>query len=331
MFLQVLGNVCVGLAAVVYLLPLQRLLSRYANTHVNDDRWVKPALVVLSPLWLLLMGGLLCMTAGGGFDWLQRSRGVLYGFAIAAALGLALVSFVFLGLFVRPGFTPRGLYLPAIQLVPLSTMLLLVSSLNRQLAPGAPWPWLRLPWAIFAAVGFVAGVAFFGKRIVRMSVVGTLGFAQRIAKFGSSSRETVARLSEFDPETDFERILWLATRHQGPVVHAAATARLRSHPTFVERLAAELTDGHVEPAVAFLRDATLSPEERDRLAGPALRAMERWVNRIPAPNYTTKKHLSELRRWGTSIFRSLTETFAGTGVDFAPLMGEFREKVEPVR
>jgi hypothetical protein len=112
-------------------------------------------------------------------------------------------------------------------------------------------------------------------------------------------------------------------------VREAATARLRAHPAFVERLAAELTDGHVEPAVTFLRDATLSAAERERLAGPARTAMERWVNRIPAANYTTRKRLAELSRFGTVMFGALTETFADAGVDFAPLISEFREKVAP--
>ena len=101
------------------------------------------------------------------------------------------------------------------------------------------------------------------------------------------------------------------------------------HPKFLERLSTELETGYVEPAVGFLRDATLFPAEQARLARPARKAMQRWVDRIPAPNYTTKKHLKDQRRWGTEMFRVLPEKFASTGVDFAPVMDHFKDKVEP--
>jgi hypothetical protein len=92
-----------------------------------------------------------------------------------------------------------------------------------------------------------------------------------------------------------------------------------------------LETGYVELAVTFLRDTTLTPAEQTRLARPACKAMQRWVDRIPAPNYTTKKHLKDLRNWGTEMFRVLPEKFVGTGVDFAPVIEDFKDKVEPTR
>ena len=114
-------------------------------------------------------------------------------------------------------------------------------------------------------------------------------------------------------------------------VRDAAAARLRSNPKFLERLSTELGTGNVELAVTFLRDAALSPAEQARFARPARKAMQRWVDRIPAPNYTTKKHLKDQRRWGTEMFRVLSEKFAGTGVDFGPVIADFKDKVEPTK
>ena len=108
----------------------------------------------------------------------------------------------------------------------------------------------------------------------------------------------------------------------------AATARLRSSPQFLERLSTELETGYVEPALVFLRDATLTPAEHARFAQPARKALQRWVDRIPAPNYTTKAHLNDLKRWGTDMFRVLPEKFAGTGEDFTSVMDDFKDKVE---
>ncbi len=328
---QIIGNICVGLATLVLLIPLPRMLSHYASKHLSDDQWVTPALLVLIPLWLLLMGALLCVTASGGFDWLRLGRPALYTLTVAASLSLAVVTFVFVGLYIRPGFTPSALYAPVIYLVPLATGLLVVLSVNQKLAPGIPIQWLRWPWTIFAALSLVVGVAGLGCWVVRTGRSGVAGIAHRIANLGPSSRETLAQISALDPETHFESLLWRASGSGNREVREAATARLRSHPSFLERMAGELESGHVEPALAFLRDAALTPAEEARLARPARTAMQRWVDRIPAPNFTTKKHLKDLRRWGTDMFAALTKKFAGTGVDFAPVIGDFKDKVEPTK
>jgi hypothetical protein len=328
---QTLGNICVGLATLIFLLPLQHLLSDYARKEVSHDQWVTPALFILIPLWLLLMGSLLCVTASGGFDWLRLGRPALYTLTVAATLALAVVSFLFVALYIRPGFTPRFLYTPVIHLIHFATVLLVVLSLNPKLTFGISTQWLRWPWTIFAALSLVACSGFFGYWIVRTGAGGMMGIVDRLRHPGPSEQERLAKISTLDPQADFSDLLWQANRHASREVREAATARLRSHPTFLEMLAAELETGHVEPAVGFLHSATLTPTEQTRLARPARKAMERWVDRIPAPNYTTKKHLKDLRRWGTEMFRVLSEKFAATGVDFAPVIDDFKEKVEPTK
>lgn len=325
---QIIGNVCTALATILFLFPLQKLLWAHAAKNPSTNDWVAPVLCLLVPQWLLQMGGLLCVTATGGFDWLRLGRATLYTLTITAGLALAVVSFVFIALYIRPGFSPRFLYVPMIYGVPLATGLLVVLSLNQKFVPGIPIQWLRWPWAIFAALSLVACVLFFGHRILRLGVGGVTGLAHRIANPGPSSGDILAKVATLDPEKNFTDLLWRANRHAGRQVQAAATARLRSHPKFLEFLSTELQTGYVEPAVMFLCDATLTPEEHKKLARPACRAMERWVDRIPAPNFTTKKHLKDLRSWGTKIFSVIPEKFAGTGVDFGPVMDDFKDKVE---
>ena len=150
--------------------------------------------------------------------------------------------------------------------------------------------------------------------------------AHRILNPGPSSAEMLAQISKLDPETDFEALLDRASGDQRREVRDAAAARLRSSPKFLERLSTQLETGYVEPALAFLREATLSPAEQARLARPARKALQHWVDGIPAPNYTTKKHLKDLKRWGTEMFRVLPEKFANTGVDFTPVIDDFKDK-----
>lgn len=328
---QIIGTTCVGIATMIFLMPLRHLLSEYARKEASNDRWVKPALFFLIPLWLLMMGALLCVTASSGFDWLPLGRPMLYALTVAASLALAVVTFVFVALYIRPGFTPRGLYSPVIVLVHFATVLLVLASLYEKLVPGLPIQWLRWPWTMFAASSLVVCLGVFGYWTVRVGVGGAAGIVHRLSHLGPSKQERLAEISALDPQADFSDLLWKANRQASRAVREAATARLRSHPTFLEMLAAALETGHVEPAVGFLHSATLTPTERTRLARPAYKAMERWVDRIPAPNYTTKAHLESLRRWGADMFSALVQKFAGTGVDFARVIEEFQDKVEPTR
>ena len=321
---QTIANVCVAIAALIFLLPLHYVLWDYARKHVSDSSWVTPALYMLIPLWLLLMAGLLCVTASGGFDWLRLGRPALYVLTVAAALALAVVSFVLVGSYIRPGFIPNFIFYVPLFLVLIGTMLLVVLSLDPQL--GISPQVVRLPWTIMAGLCLVGGVGFGGYWLATEGVGGIARIAQRLN--GPSSQEVLAEVATLDPQTGFDDLLGYATRYASDDIREAATARLRSNPDFLERLASELENGNGERAVEFLYSATLTPAEQARLAGPARGAIASWVARIPAPNYTTKKNFRDLRSWGTEMFSVLPGKFAGTGVDFTEVIADFNDKVD---
>ena len=322
---QITGNICVSIAALIFLLPLNYLLWFYARKHLSDSSWVTSALFVLIPMWLLLMAGLLSVTASGGFDWLRLGRPALYVLTVAAALALAVVSFGLIGSYIRPGFAPSFISYPPLLLVLLGTMVLVVLSLNPQL--GISPRLVRVPWTIGAALCLVIGVGFGGYWLATTGVGSIAEIVLRLNISGPSTQEILTKISTLDPQTDFDDLLGWSTRYASRDIREAATARLRSNPNFLERLATELATGNGERAVEFLYSATLSPTEQVRLARPARKAMERWVSSMPAANYTTKKHFSDQRRWGTKMFGVLPEKFASTGVDFAPVIADFNEKV----
>lgn len=325
---QIIGTACAGIATLVFLIPLQRFLSEWARKEASNDQWVTPALYHLVPIWLLLMVALLCVTASGGFDWIRPSRPLLYALTVAAALALAAVSFVFIALYIRPGFTPRGLYSPVLYLVTFSTVLVVVLSLNQKLIPTFPVQRLLRPWVWFTALSLVGSLLFSGHWIATNGVRGLSGIAIRIIGLLPATKEELAQIQQIDPKTDFEKLLWHANLDEKPAVCAAATARLRSDPAFVERMTAMLDSGYAEPSLSFVRDAELSPDEKARFAQPTLKALGRWVNSTSPPNYTTSENLKRTRRWGNEMFRVLPAKFAGTGVDFAELHGWFKEKLE---
>ncbi len=326
---QIIGNICAGLATLILLLPLPHLLWDYARKEVSHNQWVTPALFILIPLWLLLMGALLCVSASGGFDWLRLGRPALYTLTVAAALALAVVTFVFVALYIRPGFTPRGLYSPVIYLVPLATVLLVLLSLNQKLAPGISMQWVRWPWTIFAALSLVACVGFFGYWIVRTGAGGVMGIAHRIRNPGPSSEEMLAQISTLDPQRDFAELLSRTGPGESRVVREAVTARLRTNPEFIETLAATLNSASLGDALSFIHSATLSPADQNALALPARKAIERFTSDIPAPNYMSPERRKQLLRWGRKTFPGIIEKFSGTDVDFSKVMPDFEHALRP--
>lgn len=326
---QAIGLACASLALIVMLVPLHRLLVQYEDAHLNDDRWLAPALRVLVPLWVLLATALVCASASGGFDWLHLGRPVRHVVALAGAAGMAALTFAMVGLFVRPGFTPRGLYRPFITLVPLATIVLAVASLEPRLALGLPVHWLRVTWTGVAAVSLAACAVVLLRWLGRAWRGGVAGLSHRLRHRGPSDAQVLAEIAARDPESGFADLLRRANRHESRAVREAATARLRMHAHWPARLAAELHRGELEPALSFLRDATLTPDERTTLARPALAATRRWVDGVPAPNYTTSAHRKTLRRWGTELVRLLASQFAGTDVDFSRVTADLMAKVDP--
>jgi len=328
---QTIGNVCAAIAVVLLLWPLQHLLWAYSHEKAFRNGWEPEVLFVLIPQWLLLMGGLLCVTASGGFDELRLGRPALYALTIATAVSLAVVCFVLVAMFIQPGFSPRVIYVPLIVVVPLATALLICLSLNPRLALGSSLQWLRWPWTAFAALSLVACVGFFGSQLVRTGLGSLAGIVHRIQQAHDNAPAQMAEIARLDPQTDFgfAELLKLADGYHDSAVRETATARLRSVADFPARLAAELAGSRNEPALAFVQATTLSPEEKALLALPTRAALQRFTGGIPAPNYMPPERRKQLLKWGRKTFADLARKFEGTGVDFAPTLAAFEHALRP--
>lgn len=86
--MQTFGNLCLSLAAILDLIPLQHLLIEIARKR-DDGGAAIAGILVLGPMWLLLLVGMILATAQGGFDGLPLRRGLHHALIIAATLALA--------------------------------------------------------------------------------------------------------------------------------------------------------------------------------------------------------------------------------------------------
>jgi hypothetical protein len=184
-----------------------------------------------------------------------------------------------------------------------------------------PWVWFTALSLVGILLLSVRGIAANGPRALSSVAV------QIIVHLPASEAE-LAEIARLDPTDDFETLVRRSGGIEKPAVRVAAAARLRSHPGFVDRMAAMLTSGSAEPALLFVRDAELTSAERSRFARPALAALERWVNQASPSNFTTADNFKRTRRLGDELFRVLPEKFAGTGVDFSEAKAFYEDKMK---
>lgn len=151
------GNICLCVAAIVYLWPLQRML----NTTPNLNGTYAGVAVLLSvafvsvPLWLCLTSSLVAATARGGFDWLFAARPPQYAVAVLASSVITMATaYSLLGRFVTPPELPasaRWLSLWAAHVFPLVVMLFCAVVLNARLFAWMPQQLVRIPFCAVAA------------------------------------------------------------------------------------------------------------------------------------------------------------------------------------
>ncbi|HEX5221192.1 MAG TPA: hypothetical protein VFZ59_16635 [Verrucomicrobiae bacterium] len=328
---QAIGNCCTGFAALIYALPLQHLLLELSRKK-DDGGGVIAGLIILVPMWLLLLVALFCVTASGGFDWLRLNRSTLYLLTTMASLSLATISFLRFEMLARPGLFDRIIQSAPIYLFPAATMLLVVFSLNPRFATSIPAQAYRLPWVIVASLSLTVCVGYLGYQLVSAGKNGWAGVAHRFRSNSEVAQKNLARIPTLDPQRDFSELLSLADQFQSRSVRESAITRVREHPDFLERLVTELNTGAPDSALEFLNNATLSASEQQRLAPAARIAMERFTEKIqPELRYMPKDRRKALRRWGSSLFRSLAQKFVVTGVDFKPAIDAFDQTLAPAK
>lgn len=164
------GNICLCVAAIVYLWPLQRML----NTTPNLNGTYAGVAVLLSvvfvcaPLWLCLTASLAAATARGGFDWLLAARPPQYAVAVLASSAITIATaYSLLGRFVTPPELPasaRWLSLWAAHVFPLVVMLFCAVALNAKLFAWLPQPLVRIPFCAVAAVSVLVSCGLLVER-----------------------------------------------------------------------------------------------------------------------------------------------------------------------
>ena len=317
------GNICISLAGIIYLLPLQHLLLEVARKR-DDGGGAIAGILVLVPMWLMLLVGMVLATAQGGFDVLPLRRGLQHALVIAVTLALAVATFVSFTAHFRAGWGTRlTLGLP-VYLLPLITLALVALVLNPGLAARFPVGAVRIPWLILGCLSLAGGVLYVGLGAARRSAGAVARIAHTAGNNGEVEAAVLARISTQDPQLEFFSLLGDAAHGGSPAIRASATARLRTHPNLMQRLIEELGTSDPTSAITFVATTELSPEERRHLARPLHAAMQGYGDHLhDRLHFFPKDWLRQRRAWGRKTYPVIATKFDGTGVDFASLPPAF--------
>lgn len=196
------GNICLCVAAVVYLWPLQRMLNTTPNlngAYAGVGVLLSVAIVVV-PLWLCLTSSLVAATARGGFDWLFAARTPQYAVAVLAGFAIAVATaYSLLGRFVTPPELPasvRWLSIWAARAFPPAVVLFCAVALNARFFAWMPQSLVRVPFLAVAAVSVLASGGLLVKR--------SFGPQQRQSETTAGQRELTPTDHKLDQDDEDE-------------------------------------------------------------------------------------------------------------------------------
>lgn len=325
--MQIFGNVLLGLASVVYLLPLQLLLAEARRATRNDGGALWGGVFVFFPLWLLLTVALSVATARGGLDWLPVRRSGQHALVLAAGVALFITS-----LLAFIGRVEPASQLPAVSrlflgwadvVTPLIAMAFLFVTLNPQIAAAIPLSALRIPFALCIGVALLHGGALLGEWLMRTQQ-STVARAQEDAAFYEKNRRTmVERLQTLDPEKDLAELLD-ASAHRDAETNQVVHAKLAAHPDLRAGLAAVLRGWRAQAALTYLASHDIPAEDKAALAEPVLQGFDE-VTRAASDEVRRSTHFHDTQFDRPSrLMLAVADAFAGQGPDYVAAVRDFR-------
>lgn len=326
--MTIVGNLCIGLAALLYLVPLQFI---YQETHKRNDGWATLGILfTLVPLWLLLGAGLAIATSKGSMDWIHRPRGQIYLLVGLTTLALFFVTFFsLLGKFEAPSQMPastRPFVGWAARVFPILVFGFLIFALNPPMAQSINGAVYRAPFAIVSGIALIAGLALGLEWMIHSARDQATQYEGMVEAYGKRDRDMIARIESITAEKNFSELIRFSNRYEKPQIRELALAKAKQRADFTEELVRMLTEYDPEGALIYL-DACEPPDpsavaEPVRLAILLLADMAR-KSIANAHTLYPDQFDSNTRR-----MLSVVAKLKGQGVDYLPAIRAYRAALD---
>ena len=325
MVARIVGNICIGLAGLIYVFALP-FLAASSKTY-RDPNGGDPFLMFAQfPLWFLLIVAFSAATAKGGLDWLLTSRGAQYAAALAASAAMAVVA----GLSCAFHYYPGGDRIPwamrpfvpsawAMWIFPAVILCFCLLTVNPELGSLIPRAGLRAPVAAAGGLSLLAAAGLLCEHIVVTQQQVRASMENQASQRSEETRRDLAELQALDLSNN----PGLAARYlYNPEVTRLAIEKLHAVPGLEQRLAAGLRNEWFYDILNLLN--VTDPPDKSALAEPVRDALFSLANRV----------LKEMRggdylhpySFGSEagVAMSVADRYSGLGVDLFPPMRAFR-------
>ena len=331
MISRTIGNLCLGLAVLLYAVPLPLIIvSPPTHDGGQSEAWGLIFLFLL--LWFCLVVALCVSAAHGGLDWLSIARGSQYAMVVVTCIAMVVVT-VLSGLLrhekadqIPWAMRPLVPFAWAMWIFPLAVMIFSLLTINPGLGADVPRVALRAPLGLVGCASLLVSAGMLAQWFISSQEQQAARVDAMVNESSERTKRQMEEVRALDANTQLNQMLGYTNRYNDAELRELALQKIRAVPDLEEQLATGLRSPWYESVLIFL-DASDPPDGKP-LAGPARDAFRMQVEavhqRMREPSYVHPDDFD----FGARLMLAVADKFHAYGVDYAPAIRAFRTALD---
>jgi hypothetical protein len=331
MILRTIGNLSVGLAVLLYAVPLPFLISA-PRSHDGGQSEAWGLILLFLLLWFCLAVALCVSAANGGLDWLSMARGSQYALVVVTCLAMAVVT-TLSGLLrhetadqIPWAVRPLVPFAWAMWIFPLVIVIFSLLTINPALGAGVPRLALRATVALAGGLSLLASFGMLAQWFISSQQRQAARVDAIVSQESERNQRQMEELRAYDANTQLSFVLGYTNRYNDAKTRELALEKIRAVPDLEEQLATGLRSPWYLSVLIFLDDA--DPPDGKALAEPARDAFLLQAEATRASIRTPGALYSDSFDFEGRLVLSVADKFRSFGVDYAPAIRAFRSALD---
>lgn len=328
----IFGNLCLCLAALVYLVPSQWVLNEVPRGPDAGMGMFWGTVIIALPLGLLLAFGWAAVVARDGMQWLTQARALQYlavltgGIAVTVVIGLAAAlrtePDTQIPWAIRPLVPYAAWVLPPVLIA--AGIFVLNAGSSAMLVTASRIGWVA---AVGASLLVCCGLLI---QLAQSEAARADARLQEEIAFQNKRDDSIyAEVRQMTPERDLARLLNHSNVWEAARIRELALSKLAEHPDLTAAIERELREGAAYEAIIYLQGN--DPPDPRRLAAPVAVAIERIADRLA--DDISRTHTLYPEQGEPEVMRILdvVARFQAYGVDYRPALRKLRQSLDDPR
>lgn len=330
--MAVVGNLCLLLAVLVYLIPWLGLLLNNARGSDAGAGLLWASVWLGLPLGALLTGAWLAITSRGGMDWMMRERGAQYFAVLLVGLGFTVIVTMTSALRLEPTeqvpWAIRPLIPWAAWVLPAAMIAAATLALNNA-TPGAVQATTRAVWLVTAALSALVAMGLMFESVRSQLLQSQQRLQQQSAQQDQRDQQTYEEVSRMQLPEDLAQLLNHSNLYENPKVRELALQKLSEHADLTTAVAHELVEGRAYEAIIYLQ--ANDPPHPEQLDQALVIGIERIAADLAAEIQGTHTLYPEQGEIQVLRIIDVLKRYSRGNADYRPVMRRLREALDDPR